>query len=306
MSNLGQKAKRRHKILREVCQMDDTKSLEFWVVGGDGRYPWAVQALQDSGLNIKTWGVPGLEDQADGPQEALAQADIALLPIKPFRGEWMQLGDRELEWALLPRQMKSRATLIAGDFPDEAENWLKSQGIWCGSILENEKYLMENAAVTAEGALYLALELLNRTLWGAEILVIGWGRIGRFLAGKLTALGAKVTVTARRESQWAELESLGFRPEETGRYHQGLEQYDLIVNTVPAAVLTMEQIRQTKPECQLIELASLPGGLPLETEQVRRIRVARGVPGKMFPQTAGQQLAEAVWSVLSREGRDME
>ena len=286
--------------------MDDTKSLEFWVLGGDGRYPWAVRALRDSGLQVKTWGVPEMDDQAKEPQEALARADIALLPIKPFRGEWMQLGNRELEWALLPRQMKPHATLIAGDFPDEAENWLKSQGIWCGSILENEKYLMENAAVTAEGALYLALELLPRTLWRAEILVIGWGRIGRFLAGKLAALGAKVTVTARRESQWAELESLGFRPEETGRYHQGLAQYDLIINTVPAAVLTAEQLAKTKPECQLIELASLPGGLPPEAEQIRRVRVARGLPGKMFPQTAGQQLAEAVWAVLAREGRDME
>lgn len=286
--------------------MDDKKSLEFWVLGGDGRYPWAVRALRSSGLQVKTWGVPGLPDQAEAPQEALARADIVLLPIKPFRGEIMQLGDRELEWALLPRQMKPHATLIAGDFPDEAENWLKSEGIWCGSVLEDERYLVENAAVTAEGALYYALELLPRTLWRAEILVIGWGRIGRFLAGKLAALGANVTVAARRESQWAELESLGFRPEETGCYHHGLEAYDLIVNTVPATVLTMEQIRQTKAECCLMELASLPGGLPPEAEQVRKVRTARGVPGKLFPQTAGQQLAEAVWSVLAGEGRNLE
>lgn len=286
--------------------MDNTKSLELWVLGGDGRYPWAVQALGRSGLKVKTWGVPGLPDQAEDPQEALARADIALLPLKPFQREKLLLPGWETEWALLPRLMRPQATLVAGEFPDEAVDWLRSQGLWCGSILEDETYLVENAAVTAEGALYLALELLQRTLWRAEILVIGWGRIGRFLSAKLEALGAKVTVSARREGQWAELESLGLRPEETGAYHHGLEQYDLIVNTVPAAVMTMEQVLATAPECCFLELASVPGGFPQEAEIFRKVRIARGLPGKLFPQTAGEQLAEAVWSVIAGEGRDME
>ena len=283
--------------------MDDTKSLEFWVLGGDGRYPWAVRALGESGLTVRTWGVPGLPDEANDPETALRRADLVLLPLKPFRGEQLQLGDWSMEWALLPLVMKPGATLIAGEFPAEAEDWLRSQGLWCASLLEDTAYLVENAAVTAEGALFLALEQLPRTLWGAEILVIGWGRIGKFLAAKLAALGAKVTVSARRERQWAELESLGFRPEETGRYHYGLRDYDLIINTVPAPVLTMEQLQGTGPGCCLLELASLPGGFPAGAENVC---IARGLPGKLFPQTAGRQLADAVWSVLAGEGRNLE
>lgn len=286
--------------------MDDTKSLELWVLGGDGRYPWAVRALREIGLPVRTWGVPGLPDQAEDPEAALTRADLALLPLKPFQGEQLQLGQRTLEWALLPLVMKPGAILVAGEFPTEAETWLRSQGIWCAGVLEDPAYLVENAAVTAEGALCLALELMPRTLWGAEVLVIGWGRIGKFLAAKLAALGAKVTVAARREQQWAELESLGFRPEETGRYHQGLGDYDLIVNTVPAPVLTLEQVGETKSGCCLIELASQPGGIPEEAAALRETRIGRGLPGKLFPRTAGEQLAAAVWAVLSGERRDME
>ena len=55
-----------------------------------------------------------------------------------------------------------------------------------------------NAAITAEGALLLAMEQLPVTLADTPVLVIGWGRIGQLLSRKLQALGAHVTASARR------------------------------------------------------------------------------------------------------------
>lgn len=286
--------------------MDDTKLLRAWVLGGDKRYPWAVKSLRESGLPVKTWGVMGMKNDVEHLTEALQGANLVLLPMRPFQDKSLRIGEEETVAALLPYMLEKGAVLIGGDFPTETEAWLQSQGVFCVNFLELESYQMANAAVTAEGAVYLTLRELQRTLYGAEVLVIGWGRIGRFLAEKLKALGANVTVTARREGQWKEIESLGFRPEETGVYHHGLCDYDAVLNTVPAPVMHTEQAANLKQECVLIELASLPGGFAPEIQEMREVVMAQGLPGQTAPKSAGENLAAAVWACLTGEGRTLE
>lgn len=131
--------------------MDDTKLLRPWVLGGDSRYYWAVKALRESGLPVKTWGVSGMKQDADHLQDALQGANMVLLPMKPFRGEMLCIGEEQVEAALLPRMVEKNTVLIAGSFPEEQEAWLQSQGLFCRSFLELESYQMSNAAVTAGG-----------------------------------------------------------------------------------------------------------------------------------------------------------
>ncbi len=286
--------------------MDGTRCLRAWVLGGDGRYPWAVKALRRSGLPVRTWGVMDMKNDAEHLREALEGADLVLLPMWPFQEEQLQVGGERVAAALLPYMLEKGALLIAGSFPTELEAWLQSRGVRCESYLELESYRMANAAVTAEGAVWLCMGAMERTLAGAEILVIGWGRIGRFLAEKLRALGARVTVTARREGQWQEMESLGLRSDETGQYHHGLGEYDAVLNTVPHPVLTAEQGEALKPDCVLVELASKPGGFAPELLERRPVLLAPGLPGRTAPRSAGANLAAAVWACLTGEGRSLE
>ncbi len=286
--------------------MDDTKLLHAWALGGDGRYPWAVKSLRRSGLPVKTWQVPGMENEATGLVEALSGADLVLLPREPFQGEMLEIAGETVEAALLPRMLNAGATVMAGSIPVEVEAWLQDQGLSCVSYLELESYQMVNGEITAEGALQYMLRQTTRTLRGARILVIGWGRIGKFLSRKLRDLGAKVTVTARRPGQRAEIECLGMRSDETGSYRRGLSDYDVVVNTVPACVLSADQGRSLKKDCLLLELASAPGGFAPELQGKRRVLMAPGLPGITAPETAGESLAAAVWDCLAGEGRTLE
>ena len=195
---------------------------------------------------------------------------------------------------------------MAGSFPVEVESWLQTSGVRCVSFLELEGYLLSNAEITAEGGVYLLLHHLQRTLSGAKVLVIGYGRIGRFIAGKLRFLGADVTVSARRREQLAELNIRGYRAQRTGIYEDGLEGYDAVVNTVPGTIMTAEQGKTLKEDCVVLELASLPGGFPEEMKKTRSIIMGQALPGKTAPETAGKNLAEAVWSCLEGEGRTLE
>lgn len=275
-----------------------------WVLGGDGRYPWAVRRLRGDGLPIRCWGVPEMEDQAESLEEALSGANLLLLPMEPFQEEMLAIGGEAVPSALLPYLLGERPVLVGGRFPVETEAWLQQRGVRCVSFLEQEEYLLRNAAVTAEGAVYLLLHYMSRTVAGAKILVLGYGRIGRFLAEKLRNLGAHVTVGARKPSQRTELKLRGYGVVRTGEYPAGLAEFDAIVNTVPGTVISGEQAERIGESCVLLELASKPGGFPAELE--KRVVLGRALPGKTAPVTAGENLAEAVWSCLNGEGRTLE
>ena len=68
-----------------------------------------------------------------------------------------------------------------------------------------------NAIPTAEGCIGILLAERTRTLWGAEVLVLGFGPVGQALAVRLSALGAGVTVCAQRRQPHGQC--LPHRPE---------------------------------------------------------------------------------------------
>lgn len=161
-----------------------------------------------------------------------------------------------------------------------------------------------DAVPTAEGAIQIALEELPITLQGARVLVIGYGRLGRTLAPRLAGLGARVSVSARRWADLAWIEAEGYGVEHTGQLKGWLCGYDLVVNTVPARVLDEETLRDLKPGCLVIDLASKPGGVDFEAARRLGVRAiwALSLPGKTAPVTAGRAIRTAIYNILNELG----
>lgn len=148
-------------------------------------------------------------------------------------------------------------------------------------LLNDEHYLAENAAITADCAVRLAGKHLGVVFRDCPILVIGWGRIGKCLTGMLAALGAEVTVAARKEKDRAMAQALGYGVTDL---NGGLSRYRIIFNTAPAPVFTEAQL----PNCIKIDLASKKG---LAGDDVIW---ARGLPGKMLPESSGRLIAKNI------------
>ena len=161
-----------------------------------------------------------------------------------------------------------------------------------------------NAVPTAEGAIQIAMEELPVTIHGARVLVIGYGRVGRMTAQRFQALGARVSVAARKYADLAWAESLGLGVEQTGHLLGWLCGYDLVINTVPARVLGKPELRDLKPDCLVIDLASKPGGVDFEAAARLGIRVvwALSLPGKTAPVTAGESMKHTIYNMLSELG----
>lgn len=153
-------------------------------------------------------------------------------------------------------------------------------------LLRDEIYVAENAHLTADCAIRLLGQHLKMAFRACPVLVIGWGRIGKCLAAMLKNLDATVSVAARKETDLAMLNALGFDAVPMDKIRQ--EDYLAIVNTAPAPVLGAgEGLR--------IDLASRQG---IAGENVIW---ARGLPGKMLPESSGKLIAQAVLRHL-REG----
>ena len=155
-------------------------------------------------------------------------------------------------------------------------------------LLQDPIYVAQNAYITAHCAVRLVTDKLPTTLRGCKVLVIGWGRIGKCLAALLKALEADVTVAARKETDRAILEALGYRTQPADSIAP--EGYRVILNTVPVMVLP-----ESPAGCLKIDLASTPG---LGGADVLH---ARGLPGKDAPEASGTLIARTVMRLLNKE-----
>lgn len=162
-------------------------------------------------------------------------------------------------------------------------------------LLEDPQYQAENAMITAYCAIRIATEFLP-VIWNAcPVLILGWGRIGKCLGKLLRALGAEVSVAARKETDRAMITALGYDAQDIRNLGYILRRYRVIFNTVPHPVLIREQTTHCREDCVMIELASKPG---IDAD---RIIDGRGLPGKLSPESSGKLIARTVMRLCSRK-----
>lgn len=287
--------------------------LNFWVVGGDMRQVKLAQLLSDDGHTVHTYAldpgpepVPGLIQEQNLKQAG--RADCVVLPLIVSVGGGLLNAPLSLsEHPLAPilDRLSPRQFLCGGRIDPETEALARERGLTIHDYFAREELAVANAVPTAEGAVQLAMEHLPITIHGSRVLVVGFGRVGRITAQRFAALGAKVSVAARKYEQLAWAQAMGFGAEELGHLAGWLCGYDLVVNTVPAQVLNRPELEDLKPGCLILDLASKPGGVDLAAAGELGLTViwALSLPGKVAPVTAGAAIRSTIYNMLRELGR---
>ena len=161
-------------------------------------------------------------------------------------------------------------------------------------LLKDEGYLYENAALTAACALRVTAEKTAFSLRGTNILVVGWGRIGKHLARLLQGCGAVVSVLSRSEAHLAEAASFGLHPVRREDLPREIGKFRIVYNTAPGMMIP-EAVSAQCRNCLKIELASRPGIAGAD------VISARGLPGIYVPESSGQLIADTVMRQLQEE-----
>lgn len=210
-----------------------------------------------------------------------------LLDVPSFQADGRLKGGRDLIKIL--EMLPESVTIIGGKLRHPG---LKRYKVM--DLLQDPLYTAKNADITARCAIRLGASQLQRTYDALPVLVIGWGRIGKCLCRHLSAIGADVTVYARKEADRAMAAALGCPAVPPQALSGTLGRYRIIFNTAPGTVLPREMVGKCR-SCQLIDLASTPG---IDSESAVR---ALGLPGSCAPESSGMLIAETV-SRLLKEG----
>lgn len=281
--------------------------MRFAVIGGDKRTEHLAAQLLRDGHRLRSFALERAALPPEISRESCLQscvygADCVLLPLPAERGGRLhaplsaeELGMPALIEALWPGQL-----LIGGALREETVTAALRGGLRVADLLRQPALAVGNAALTAEGAIGRLIEHSERALWSGRALVLGWGRIGRILALRLSALGAQVTVAARSARDRAMAEALGCAAADYAGLDGILGDFDFIVNTVPARVLTEGMLCLIRPDALLLELASPPGGFDRTLAQNIGLHAvaAPGLPGETAPEAAALLLRQAVYAAI--------
>ncbi len=304
----------------------------FAVIGGDGRMTHLAQRLTEEGYSVSLLGcgnecLPTHEGEGElrictTLAKAAEDATVLILPLPATRdGETVHC-PRDPACAVTFQDLKAllkrnpKLSLFGGKMPAGFVSEVTADDPTASARLVdyygNEVLQLRNAYITAEAALMTAMELIDRTLRDTSVAVLGYGRIGKYLARLLRALGADVTVCARREECLFEAAAEGSHPllitedDPLGGLLPLCRDHAILFNTIPAHIMKRELLLGLERDTLLIDLASAPFGVcdgdvreATARNGLRYLR-APSLPGSYAPRDAGRIIAECVLDALSR------
>ena len=293
----------------------------FSVIGGDHRQLVIIKKLLLLGHGVKVFSIsapigciPGAEFMSSA-EKALEGSDILLLPL-PMSRDGISINltstPEELGIASLFGMLskKEKPLIFGGLIPREARALTENAALELIDYYKCEELQIKNALPSAEGAIMVAMENTDRVIEGMEVLVCGYGRIGKILAHKLKLLGANVSVAARRDEVLCEIAMSGFDPIDIKRpdeLTQASINSDVIFNTIPVQIFSKQIINKIDTDPLYIEIASAPGGIDVQSARAHGMRLifAPSLPGKYAPSSAGEYIFETIKDILDKRGMNI-
>lgn len=244
--------------------------MKISIISKDNRFRFVKETLDTNGHECDICDI-----------DTYCESDVILLSPR------MEYTDKELR--CLFSHVNERVTVFCG-------NGCAVKRYFNGRVLDysdNEAFLCENAYITAQCALKLTLDNVDTVLRDKKTLIVGYGRIGKYLASMLRALGAVVFVYARRKESQLDASYNGCVP--VSLNSNVIPELDLVYNTVPEVIIDKDFTNKLSNKSLLFELASAPGGF----EDISRVITARGLPGKMLPKSGASAISDFVIRNLS-------
>lgn len=290
----------------------------FSLLGGDKRQYVLADELIRRGHCVRLFGLG--EESArltgaeicTGIEKAIEGSRFLLLPLPMTRDNAnlslvSEPSVGKIELAELVRLSVKHGCkgILGGMIPQEFIRLCESNRLFVRDYYQSETLQRKNALPSAEGALMIAMEHTDRTVYGMKALVGGYGRIGKILASLLQKLGAEVIVAARREETLCEIAMDGYHAIRLGDEYDALQKAvdkaDVIFNTIPFVIFTERVLSGTKNKPLYVEIASNPGGIDLSCARRMGIKTvfAPSLPGKYAPASAGEYIFETIADILS-------
>ena len=280
------------------------------IIGGDLRIAKLATMLAKDENEIYVYGLEKSDDiknvtniiECPTIKKTIENVEIVIGPT-PFSSNGnminMPFSDKEITIREMMHNINAKV-LIAGGISPEVYEMANDEYVEIIDIMKREELAVLNTIATAEGTIQIAIENTNRILHGSEVLILGFGRIGKVLARKLAGLSVKVTCAARKDEDFAWIEAFGHKAVNINHLGENLKNFDIIINTVPHIVLTESKLQFVKNDVLLIDLASNPGGIDKRAVKERNLKFvwALSLPGRVAPTTSAEFIKNTIYNIL--------
>lgn len=269
--------------------------MKFEIIGGDLRTICLAKLLENCGNEVRCFAL----EKGDGVKKCIEieNADCYILPI-PVEGKKSgtlnaPLSEKEYDIHEILLDIPDGSLVLGG----KIRSFDGCRGLEMHDYMQRPSFIIGNAALTAEAALWLLMNECDTALYRKSVLVIGYGRIGRILSQRLKAMNMKVGVMSRNPEARAIAGALGYSgisPKDS------IGGFDIVINTAPGPVLPEGALSALRKDCFLLELASAPGGIDKAEAEKCGLKVvaAPGLPGKYSPMSAARLIFGSVEEIL--------
>ena len=277
---------------------------QITLVGGDRRMLETAFVLKRQGCTVTLCATSEIHAGFfyKNALDESAKGDLLLLPVPYSKDQKTVFGAPQISLFDVEDACTRFRFTCGGGLPASLFSKIRKAGGDAFDLLCDEAFTLENAYLTAYAALGMLLLEGGRAPRDTRVLILGYGRIASALCRLLTGAGFSVSVCARdpikrREAAFAGAKE-AFAPSDLA---EAIEKADTVVNTVPFPLLKEADLPKAR-ELRILELASGENfalDLPPSVSLVR----APGLPGKVYPASAGGLIAEASLRFLTQKTR---
>ncbi|HLR21185.1 MAG TPA: dipicolinate synthase subunit DpsA [Tissierellaceae bacterium] len=283
-------------------------NMKITVLGGDQRSLSLANLLAEDGNKVLVYGFDEIEKNSklikeDNLKKAIDFSNIIIGPL-PF----MEIDgilntphySQEIMIKDIFKKLSKDKVLLGGYIGDEYKSLALDYPFKLIDYFKREEMQVLNGIPTAEGAIQIAMEEMKTTLHGSNVLVLGFGRIGKILAKMLYGIGSNVYVETRNYSDVSWIKAYGYKPVLLKEMKEYISNIDTIFNTIPSMVLDEPMLKELNKEAIIIDLASKPGGVDLDKAKEMKINtvLAPGLPGRVAPITAALCIKETIYNII--------
>lgn len=275
------------------------------IVGGDLRIVRLAEMYANEGKIVYAYGLEKYNSKNSNIikcstlKECVEKSELIISGV-PLSKDKKYINTPFMEQKISLEELKKEMTtaklnkkkFVAGNIPEE----FYSENIENIDLLQSEKLTILNAIPTVEGTIRIILQEREETIFESNVLICGFGRIGKILCERFYDLGANVYCAARKEAdftwirekrctylQYDQIEKVGYK-------------FDFVINTVPTTVISEKELKKFRKDVLIVDVASNPGGIDKEVAEKYEIKVitALGIPGKDMPKTASKYIKEVI------------
>ncbi len=279
------------------------------IIGGDGRNVELVKQLAEK-QEIYIYGIDKIEEFKDIKNIQISSDLVTFLEsintiITSFPitrdGIHLYVEYSDIKITLeefFNKILNTDMKIYTGNIPQNIEELIKknNSNIEIIDILKLEEFAIKNSVATAEGTLAIAIQEYKKNLQESNILILGYGRIAKTVANKFKYLSKSVTCASNKDEEFHWIRTNGFNAIHLDELKNCINEYDIIINTIPFVILNKSELENIKKDTLIIDVASNPGGINKEEAEKQNIKYihALGIPGKVSPISSAQIIKDII------------